>query len=80
MNRYWQITDGNGNIEEVRGPDVVGQQPRLLGEETFEYTSFCPPQTEFGVMQGHFEMVYDNGGKFIVPIALFQLTVPYSVN
>ena len=80
LNRYWHITDGNGNIEEVRGPGVVGQQPRLLSGETFEYTSFCPLPTEFGVMQGHFEMVYDNGEKFNTPIAPFQLAVPYSVN
>ena len=27
--RHWIITDGNGKVEEVRGPGVVGQQPVL---------------------------------------------------
>ena len=36
-NRYWHITDGNGNIEEIRGPGVVGSQPFLKQGERFEY-------------------------------------------
>jgi ApaG protein len=79
-NRYWHITDGNGNIEEVRGPGVVGKQPFINSGELFEYTSFCPLPTEFGVMHGHFEMVYENGKKFNAKISPFRLTVPYSVN
>jgi ApaG protein len=31
--RYWQITDANGHVEEVRGPGVVGEQP-VLDPET----------------------------------------------
>ena len=27
--RYWKITDGNGHVEEVRGPGVIGEQPIL---------------------------------------------------
>ena len=38
--RYWHITDGNGNVEEIRGPGVVGNQPYLKNGERFEYTSF----------------------------------------
>ena len=79
-NRYWNITDGNGNIEEVRGPGVVGSQPHLKNGETFEYTSFCPLPTEFGVMHGHFEMVCDNGEKFNAKISPFRLNIPFSVN
>ena len=79
-NRYWHITDGNGNIEEVRGPGVVGKQPFINSGESFEYASFCPLPTEFGVMHGHFEMIYENGKKFNAKISPFRLTVPYSVN
>lgn len=25
--RYWKITNANGNVEEVRGPGVVGKKP-----------------------------------------------------
>ena len=79
-NRYWHITDGNGNIEEVRGPGVVGKKPFLKQGESFEYTSFCPLPTEFGVMHGHFEMIYENGKKINAKIAPFRLTIPFSVN
>ena len=79
-NRYWNITDGNGNIEEIRGPGVVGNQPHLKNGESFEYTSFCPLPTEFGVMHGHFEMVCDNGKKFNAKISPFRLSIPFSVN
>ena len=33
--RYWNITDGNGNVEEIRGPGVVGKQPFIKNGEIF---------------------------------------------
>ena len=80
LSRYWHITDAEGNIEEVRGPGVVGRQPRLEQGESFEYTSLCPLKTEFGVMYGKFHMVRDNGQKFDAIIKPFKLAVPFSVN
>ena len=79
-NRYWHITDGNGNIEEIRGPGVVGSQPFLKQGERFEYTSFSPLPTEFGVMHGYFEMINEHGKKFNAIISPFRLTIPFSVN
>ena len=79
-NRYWHITDGAGNVEEIRGPGVVGNKPFLKNGESFEYTSFCPLPTEFGVMHGHFEMFCENGKKFNAKISPFRLTVPFSIN
>ena len=55
LNRHWVITDGNGRVEEVRGPGVVGQQPKLSPGDSFEYESFCPLQTPTGSMRGSFE-------------------------
>lgn len=79
-NRYWHLTDGNGNIEEVRGPGVVGNKPFIQYGESFEYTSFCPLPTEFGVMHGHFEMINEHGKKFNAKISPFRLSIPFSVN
>ena len=79
-NRYWHITDGNGNIEEIRGPGVVGSQPFLKQGERFEYTSFCPLPTEFGVMHCYFEMINEHGKNFNAIISPFRLTIPFSVN
>ena len=33
--RHWIITDGNGKVEEVKGPGVVGEQPTLKPGEHF---------------------------------------------
>ena len=78
--RYWNITDGNGNVEEIRGPGVVGRQPHIKSGETFEYTSYCPLPTNFGVMHGYFEMINDNGTIFNAKISPFRLTTPFSMN
>jgi ApaG protein len=51
LSRTWRITDGNGAVEEVRGPGVVGRQPRLEPGQAFEYTSFCPLPTPIGSME-----------------------------
>ncbi len=78
--RYWNITDANGNVEEIRGPGVVGKQPHIKSGETFEYTSYCPLPTNFGVMHGYFEMINNNGTIFNAKISPFRLTTPFSVN
>ena len=80
MSRYWHITDSNGNVEEVRGPGVVGKQPSLKAGEAFEYTSFCPLPTEFGVMHGVFHMAPVDGDAFEARIKPFKLAIPFSVN
>ncbi len=80
ISRYWHITDSNGNVEEIRGPGVVGKQPKLKKGELFKYTSFCPLPTEFGVMYGAFRMARDNGESFNARIKPFKLAVPFSVN
>lgn len=76
LSRHWIITDGNGKVEEVRGPGVVGEQPRLAPGESFEYTSGCPLNTPYGTMQGSYQCVGADGVAFDVPIAEFVLTVP----
>ncbi|MGH3426267.1 MAG: Co2+/Mg2+ efflux protein ApaG, partial [Mycobacteriales bacterium] len=52
VSRHWIITDANGEIEEVKGPGVVGKQPLLEPGQSFEYTSACPLKTPFGSMHG----------------------------
>jgi|TARA_B100000678_G_scaffold284132_1_gene285248 ApaG protein len=80
ITRYWHITDGNGQVEEVRGPGVVGEQPRIAPGESFEYTSFCPLPTPFGVMKGSFQMLRDDGTDFDAPISPFRLVAPEMMN
>ncbi len=78
--RHWIITDGNGHVQEIRGPGVVGQQPSLSAGQSFEYTSFCPLKTSFGTMHGTYQMVTDSNETFDAEIAPFPLGEPHSIN
>ena len=78
--RHWIITDAGGRVEEVRGPGVVGVQPRLRPGETFEYTSWCVLATPSGEMRGTYQMVTDAGAPFDALIAPFHLGLPQSLN
>lgn len=80
ISRHWIITDGNGHIEEVRGPGVVGQQPVLQPGESFTYTSGCPLTTPFGTMEGTYQMKTRRGDEFEARIAPFTLSEPYTVH
>ena len=75
LNRHWIITDGQGDIEEVQGPGVVGQQPRIQPGEGFRYSSGAILKTPVGVMQGKYEFVTDAGRHFDVEIPQFSLAV-----
>jgi ApaG protein len=80
LTRHWIITDGNGHVEEVRGPGVVGEQPVLAPGEAFQYTSGCPLPTEAGKMEGSYQMITDSGEAFDATIAPFTLAAPGPVH
>ncbi len=73
LSRHWIITDGEGVIHEVKGPGVVGEQPKLKPGEKHQYSSFCPLSTPTGNMRGTFQMVNNLGALFDVKIPLFFL-------
>lgn len=76
--RHWIITDGFGQVNEVKGPGVVGQQPHIEPGESFEYSSFCPLPTPTGSMRGFYKMSLDNGDSFNTEIPTFYLVEPHS--
>jgi ApaG protein len=81
ISRHWVITNGEGKVEEVRGPGVVGYQPVLKPGEEFEYTSGCPLSTPVGTMHGEFNMIVQGSGeKFDAKIEPFRLAVPKALN
>lgn len=80
QSRHWVITNGEGQIEEVRGPGVIGQQPRLEPGASFDYTSYCPLDTPVGTMNGSFQMIDENDDAFDAIIEAFGLSVPGSLN
>ena len=76
--RHWKITDGLGRFQEVKGPGVVGQTPRLQPGEAFEYRSGTPLSTPSGFMGGTYQMEEsETGQRFDVTIPSFSLDSPH---
>jgi ApaG protein len=73
ISRHWIITNELGEIEEVKGLGVIGQQPLLKPGESFEYSSGCRLRTASGTMQGSYFCVAEDGERFDVEIPLFVL-------
>jgi ApaG protein len=80
LSRHWVIKDSWGQTREVKGPGVVGEQPRLEPGEEFEYTSFCPLSTPRGTMSGSYAMARDVGQRFNVGVGEFFLFEPGEAN
>lgn len=80
LTRHWLITHGNGRVEEVRGPGVVGEHPHLAPGEAFEYTSGAVLDTPVGTMQGSYQMLADDGTAFDAVIPRFTLSVPRTLH
>ncbi|MDE1939206.1 MAG: Co2+/Mg2+ efflux protein ApaG, partial [Alphaproteobacteria bacterium] len=77
ISRYWHITDGEGRVQEVRGPGVVGAQPVLAPGQVFQYTSGCPLPTASGYMTGKYQMRSASGEAFEAEIPAFILESPH---
>lgn len=78
--RHWIIRDQLGEEEEVRGPGVVGEFPRLERGEAFEYTSGAVLKTPRGEMRGSYQMKLPDGQMVDVTIAPFALAMPFTLN
>ncbi len=76
VSRHWIITDANNQVHEVRGLGVVGEQPYLRPQESFEYTSGTAIATPVGTMRGSYQMVAEDGVQFDAPIPEFTLAMP----
>jgi ApaG protein len=80
ISRHWVITDASSQVQEVRGLGVVGAQPLLQPDESFQYTSGCVLTTPVGTMQGSYQIVAEDGTQFETPIPLFTLAIPRTLH
>jgi ApaG protein len=71
--RHWIITDARGLTQEVRGPGVVGQSPRIASGARFAYSSSAALATPSGLMYGAYTMRIDNQREVEVAIPAFPL-------
>jgi ApaG protein len=80
LGRRWTIIDGDGRIEQLNGPGVVGIQPLLGVGESFQYTSACPLRTPVGSMQGGYLVLDSDGDSFEAEINAFVLVRSRDIN
>lgn len=80
LSRHWIITDGNGEVREVRGDGVVGEQPLMHPGEGYEYTSGAILETSVGTMHGSYQMVAEDGTHFDADIPSFVLSIPRTLH
>jgi ApaG protein len=74
LSRRWVITDGRGARHRVEGDGVVGVQPLIDPDGSYDYVSGCPLDTPNGSMEGSYRMVDADGRTFDVAIPRFPLT------
>ncbi len=80
LGRHWVITDSHGQVQEVDGEGVVGEQPWLEPGQAFQYTSGAVLETDLGTMHGSYRMLADDGTRFEALIPAFTLTVPRTLH
>ena len=81
ISRYWKIIDAFGKIIEVNGLGIVGEQPIILPNSIYEYSSGCNIESELGTMEGHYicqNIINDQ--NFEVQIPKFLLCMPNVLN
>lgn len=76
ISRHWIITDAEGQVQEVRGLGVVGDQPLLQPGQSYEYTSGSTFATPVGTMKGSYQMTAEDGTRFDAEIPEFVLSMP----
>jgi len=76
LSRHWMITNARGELTEVKGPGVVGDQPVLRPGESYQYTSGAPLNTPSGMMGGAYQMESESGERFDIEIPTFSLDRP----
>lgn len=81
ISRHWHIFDSTGSLREVEGEGVVGVQPQINANDSYQYVSGCNLRTDMGKMHGTYLMEnLSNGKTFEVTIPAFEMTAPFKLN
>ncbi|MGF7232832.1 Co2+/Mg2+ efflux protein ApaG [Arachidicoccus sp.] len=81
LSRHWYIFDSNGTRQEVEGEGVIGAQPYIETEDSFQYVSGVNLASEMGRMHGEYTMENQATKQlFTVLIPAFDLMVPGKMN
>jgi ApaG protein len=73
--RKWVVSNANGSVNITEGDGVVGEFPRLMPGEKFEYNSYHLVDSD-SVARGAYLAVADGGRAIVAPIPPFEMRVP----
>ena len=76
LSRHWDIRDARNAQHIVDGEGVVGDQPVIKPDGSYDYVSGCPLTTPHGSMQGRYQMLGEDGSRFEIAIPKFTLSAP----
>lgn len=77
MKRSWKIVDEKGVVQEITGDGVVGEQPIILPNASFQYSSGVHLTNPSGIMSGKYFIKKIGEEKlFEIEIPPFSLDVP----
>jgi ApaG protein len=76
LRRHWYITDASGEVHEVEGEGVIGEQPTLEAGSSFQYHSGVPISSTPGEMHGYYTFKDETGAEFRAEVPGFVLPKP----
>jgi len=81
ISRFWKIKSAGAPTKVVEGEGVIGQQPIIGPNSSYQYNSWCPLTSRFGAMKGYYVMEDQITGEVIeVEIPEFELVFPPVLN
>jgi ApaG protein len=80
LSRRWVVTDGNQKQQEIEGEGVIGEQPIIEPNSSYQYSSGTVLETNVGSMFGHYNMVTADGEAFKAEINAFTLAKPNALH
>jgi len=77
IGRFWRIIDECGNVQEIEGEGVVGEQPVILPNSSYQYSSGVHLKYPSGIMSGKYRIKKLNNDEVIeIKIPNFSLDIP----
>ena len=77
--RFWEITDGHGETEQVGHVGLIEEQPVLYPGEAYEYHSGSQISTPWGSIEGAYEFEDSIGKRFVIGVPKLEFKAGFTL-